>query len=248
VIPPTPNGYGKPRLFWDDHCANCMAALPEQTTGLFCTGLCRQIARTVRYWRRTQRDQRLERDDVRAAVALKLAHVLGGGYDSDARRLPRATRSEVWERDEGLCRSCGALGVEIDHIDGDSPALTNLQLLCEDCHDVKTHERMRPTSAGEQAAIALLERERVTPDVPVLLCDDQEEWENVERQLRAARRQRLLDELEESGYDLNDFRGATRVEMLDAISDDDDLSALGLDDDSGFGEDSYFAHVMAKDD
>jgi len=44
----------------------------------------------------------------------------------------------------------------------------------------------------------------------------------LERQLRQARRQRLLDELEEDGYHLNDFRRASREEMWDAIRDQND--------------------------
>lgn len=30
--------------------------------------------------------------------------------------------------------------------------------------------------------------------------------------------------------------------------DDDDMEPRGLDDDSGFGPDSYFSHAMSKDD
>lgn len=36
--------------------------------------------------------------------------------------------------------------------------------------------------------------------------------------------------------------------MWDEVFDEDDFETRGIDDDSGFGPDSYFAHAMAKDD
>lgn len=241
------------RRFQDDDCANCMNPLPVQVTGLFCTELCRQTASTVRYWRRIVRDDRLARPDVREALTIQIAHLLAGGYAANARRLPRATRDQVWKRDEGLCRGCGGQGEEIDHIDGDSPDLTNLQLLCKTCHHTKTQARMVPATVDQRMAIDQLQRQRVVPDEPILLCDDQESgtWVTVERQRRQARRKRLLDELEENGYDVDDFGGASRQEMWDAICDQDDNEPSyggGIDDDTGYGPGSYLARAMAKDD
>jgi hypothetical protein len=85
-----------------------------------------------------------------------------------------------------VCRECGQPGEEIDHIDGDSSDLTNLQLLCKPCHHTKTVARTEPATVGQRMAIDQLEAQRVVPDEPMLLCDDQESenWVKVERQLR----------------------------------------------------------------
>lgn len=61
------------------------------------------------------------------------------------------------------------------------------------------------------------------------------------------------------GLDAADFKGATRTEMVaalqDVIEDEADAQAEAMDpggwdmdDDSGFGPFSYFAHAMPKDD
>lgn len=53
-------------------------------------------------------------------------------------------RSKVIRRDRGRCVKCGAKGTEVDHIrnvaDGGRWVLENLQLLCEDCHQIKIQE------------------------------------------------------------------------------------------------------------
>ena len=111
---------------------------------------------------------------------------------------------------------------------------------------------MVPASDDQHAKIAVLYA-RVQPDVPVLLCDDEQRWPKEWSALKKARRQRLLDEMEEMGLDVEDFRGAPRAEMLAAIEDQmdalsDDSGGWTEDDDSGYGPYSYFAHAMAKDD
>jgi hypothetical protein len=47
-----------------------------------------------------------------------------------------------------------------------------------------------------------------------------------------------------------DATGENYTTALRACNEDvwDDYSARGIDDDSGYGPDSYFAHAMAKDD
>ncbi|GAB3861721.1 HNH endonuclease [Dactylosporangium cerinum] len=237
--------------FNEDQCANCMQRLAPQIEGLFCSELCGQYASTVRYWRRIVRDGRIDNPDVRVALNVRIAHLLAGGYARRARHLPDETRAQVWRRDENRCRTCGAPGSEIDHIADDSPDLANLQLLCTACHRKKTESRMSPASNEQQQAMNKIYRERVVPDQPMLLCDDQQEWASTEAGLRAERRGRLLDELAEYGYDRREFPGYSWQDMWDAVLDEaeeDDFDANGIDDDSGFGPDSYFARAMAKDD
>lgn len=180
------------RHFEADHCANCMTNLPPEIEGLFCSELCRQTAKVIRYWRRISRDGRIDRPDVKDALHMKVAHLLAGGYPERIRRLSSATREAVWDRDQGRCRLCGAPGDEIDHISDSSSALSNLQLLCTTCHQRKTRERMVPASAESKRRIGQLWRERVAPEEPTYLCDDQEQWAVRQRQLRKDRKEWLL--------------------------------------------------------
>jgi len=228
------------RYFEDDYCASCLQQLPDEEEGLFCSELCSQTASTGR----------IDQPDVRQAVRTRVAHLLAGGYHEAARRLSPAIRAQVWERDSGRCVSCGQPGAEIDHIAGDSPDLGNLQLLCADCHQAKTTARMRPASREQAAEVNALYTARVQPEAPVLLCDDGQGWTRQWRGLKKARRQRLLDLLDEAGLDPDDFRGASRAEILNAIEDEMDYDDGGWteDDDTGYGPYSYFSHAMAKDD
>jgi hypothetical protein len=243
------------RYFEADCCANCLQRLPGDVEGLFCTELCSQTASTIRYWRRVVRDDRIDQPDVLDAIRTRVAHLLAGGYQEAARRLSTTVRAQVWERDGGRCVSCGQPGAEIDHVAGDSPDLGNLQLLCASCHRAKTAARMRPADKDQAAVAAAWYKERVLPDAPALLCDDEQHWPREWAALKKARRQRLLDLLDSMGLNPGDFRGASRAEILEAIADEDDAWAEAndaggwtQDDDSGYGPYSYFAHAMAKDD
>lgn len=240
------------RYFENDRCANCLEPLSDEAEGLYCSELYSQLAETVRYWRRIARDDRIERPDVREALMTRIAHLLAGGYRKAARRLTDATQRAVWERDDGKCVRCGEPGAEIDHIAGDSSDLTNLQLLCVDCHHAKTAEFMSPASPEQQAAIASLYASRVQPDVPELLCDDERRWPREWPTLKKARRQRFHDWMREHGYDPDEYRGISRREIAEIINDEladaCDDGGWTEDDDSGYGPYSYFAHAMAKDD
>ena len=179
-----------PLKFVPDHCANCGVSLPSSILGLYCSQLCSQTAEWVRYARRVMRDGRVNDDEVRYALRVRLAHILAGGYAKDERRLDPEVRRAVVARDNGRCRLCGAEGTEIDHIAGDSWDLANLRLLCHACHRSK-HEEMLVPSPPEKVleARALWSRVEVTP--PRRLCDDESSWEREHRRLRSERRQRL---------------------------------------------------------
>jgi hypothetical protein len=256
--------------FRPDYCANCIQPLPRQVEGLFCSELCGQVADTVRYLRRVGRDGRIAQPDVRLAVSTRMAHLLAGGYHKRARSIPGHVRELVWQRDDGRCRSCGAPGEEIDHVEGDSAGMGNLQLLCRTCHHAKTASRMLPATEEQRQTIRELMESRVQPDRPVLLCDDQDAWREVWQRLKKERRNRLLDELAEYGFTRRDFPGRSWAEMWDEVQEgeeaDDDsadydyydeehgfyiagpLGEPNPDDDTGYGPYSYFAHAMAKDD
>ena len=241
----------KPR-FEPDHCASCMQPLPVQIQGLFCSELCTQTASTIRYWRGVMRDGRIKDPDVKRAVETKVAHLLAGGYRRQARRLPEQLRSEIRDRDKGACQQCGKPGAEIDHIDGESPDLSNLQLLCADCHHAKTAEKVVPADEEQKKLVKELSDARVKPSVPSRLCDDEVNWATQWRALKKERRSRLLELLGEMGYGLREFTGTSWPEMwdevLDGDGDGDGEDGYTEDDDSGYGPNSYFAHAMARDD
>jgi hypothetical protein len=238
------------RYFENDCCANCLKRLPDEVEGLFCSEVCSQTAETVRYWRRIVRDGRIEQPDIAEAVRTRVAHLMGGGYHRSARQLSASARHQVWERDKGICVLCGKRGTEIDHIEGDSSELDNLQLLCTACHHTKTNERMSPAGPEHVAAILSLQVQRVTPTEPALLCDDEERWPREWAGLKRARRGRLLTVLEDFGLDPDEFRGMSRSDLLFELQSyiADSYDEGEYDDDTGYGPYSYFARAMAKDD
>lgn len=62
--------------------------------------------------------------------------------------IPLRVRRQVFRRDGGLCRYCGAPGEEIDHIVpvalGGSNRLDNLVLSCHDCNSRKGAQVWKP--------------------------------------------------------------------------------------------------------
>lgn len=203
--------------FVDDHCANCFEPLPEETDRLFCSDWCIETAGSVRYFRKTARDGRHNDPDVQAAIQTRLAFLLVGGYQALGRRLPTATCAEVTRRDGGVCQKCGKPANQIDHIEGSSGELDNLQLLCAQCHHEKTVSNFVPAPAVFQAMVAELFLNRVFPDEPSRLADDETAWDGTWRGLKKARRQRLVTELENSGVDTVGLR--TRAELLEVRDD-----------------------------
>lgn len=202
------------RYFLDDHCANCLQPLPEDVEPLFCATWCNEIAGAVRYQRGAFRDGRIEDPDVRDAITVRNAFLLTGGYQAPGRALPMPIRLEVKTRNAGKCQKCGKTGTDIDHIDGGSPDLDNLQLLCADCHHAKTAENLVPASEEQRAWLLALQLTRVMPEVPTFLADDQDEWQHAWRGLKTARKQRLLDELVSAGIPTNGLK--SRVDMITA--------------------------------
>jgi predicted nucleic acid-binding Zn ribbon protein len=203
------------RHFIDDHCANCLDPLPEDIEALFCSTWCSEISASVRYQRRVFRDGRIDDPDVRLALSIRNAFLLIGGYGSLGRTLPVSTRAEVKTRDGGRCTRCGKPGAEIDHIDGSSPNLDNLQLLCSECHKRKTSENLVPATAESRALLHSLFISRVLPDVPTLLADDEFAWDKTWRGLKAARKKRFTDRLIEMGIEIGGLK--TRADMVLAL-------------------------------
>ena len=169
-------------------CPNCDEPIGAPT--LFCSDLCRDEAKFVRYYRACIKDGRIKQPDVVEALQIRMAHILGGGYAERERRLSLDLRGQVIERAKGLCQSCGALGNQVDHISGNSSNLSNLQLLCVPCHNEKTTanfvqitEESHPEAWAKRDALL----RRVHSAGPVRFCD-RAEWATEYRALQQARK------------------------------------------------------------
>ncbi len=195
-------------------CLNCDK--PLDLPKLYCSEVCAQEAEFVRYVRRCRRTAREKIPDVKEAIEIRLAHLLGGGYAKQERQLSATVRNAVIARDNGLCKQCGKPGNQIDHISGSSRNLDNLQLLCRSCHDLKTRASMVKVTPDlpdwekcNTKAIALMNR--IFAKKPKRVCDDDKTWPSVWRGYLQERKQ-VFSELEadlECGSPLED------VELLD---------------------------------
>jgi hypothetical protein len=166
-------------------CANCTATCLGR--GPFCGPYCKALAEFVRLCRRWFREPARQADpqypyalQVRLAFLHSAYRGHGRVYDEHARHLTPAQKAAIRKRDNGLCVQCGRPGAEIDHIDGSSDDLANLQLLCLDCHDAKTRQAMTMiTDPAERAAIVALHAEladRIDSPKPRRACDNEQAW------------------------------------------------------------------------
>lgn len=246
-------------------CVNCDAPLEMENRSLFCSEFCMQVASFVRYARRVVVDPNRWADpQVREAMQIRQAHLLGGGYDENARRLTSTQRTFIIERDGGVCAECGEPADEIDHIDGSLSDPGNLQLLCDRCHNEKTRSVMVPATEEQTAWGTELWATRVMVEVPVRLGDDEVRWEQVCRGLKSERTRLLWDQLEaETGLNRADLRGMSWEEAVaeaydpnvlpgeDLLDDFENLVATGQA--PGWVEEQvqeawYLQDQMAKDD
>jgi 5-methylcytosine-specific restriction endonuclease McrA len=120
-------------------CPNC--GKPVQNKRLFCSSLCRDEAKFVRYFRGCIADGRYKQEDVKEALRIRLAHILNRGYREHLRRIPDEIRKAVFERDNDLCK-CGRTGNQIHHVNGDSNDIENLRTICLLCHMVETRKKI----------------------------------------------------------------------------------------------------------
>jgi 5-methylcytosine-specific restriction endonuclease McrA len=170
-------------------CANCDSPAITPQAPLFCSQRCRQAAELVRYVRGCRRDGRDRLADVREAVRVRLAMVLGGGYPERERLVAVETRAEVFRRAGGHCEQCGRVLdfvrstgdpnaiATIQHVHGDSNEPDNLQAFCRRCNIDDARARFVPVQAGSDAAKTAAELERRwSAAEPLRLCDDDLDW------------------------------------------------------------------------
>lgn len=176
-------------------CPNCDKLLTEAK--LYCSEVCRQEAKFVRYVRSCRSDGRSFQEDVQEAIRIRLAMILSGGYPEQERRIPDLIRQAVIARDKGRCQSCGNPGDQIDHMHSNSAELDNLQLLCDVCHRHKTMASfITVTAESHPEAWLKAEALRLRTEAPeaLRLCDAEEWaalWHRIASERRQIRKQRL---------------------------------------------------------
>jgi 5-methylcytosine-specific restriction endonuclease McrA len=174
----------------EDHlcCANCGGP----SNALFCSELCTQEAGFVRYLRRIIADGRIaDLGVLRDGIGTPLLMLRAGGYPTKARTVPPNVRQAIIERDHGRCRICRRPGNEIDHINGSSNDPSNLRLLCGACNGLRVHENTRLVEDPEEiAAIAAYDlklAQRIAPESPLRVCDNEITWSSTWRSYRTKR-------------------------------------------------------------
>lgn len=170
-------------------CPNCDQLI--STPKLFCSELCKQVAKFIRYVRACRQDGRDQQPDVQEAIQIKLAMILGEGYPEQERRLPEPIRNAVIQRDGGRCKKCGKPGNQIDHIQGSSSEMQNLKLLCRACHNKKTTAAFIPITPESSPEVLKKEEvldRRIGSPAPLRLCDA-EEWDLIDGKILSQRRQ-----------------------------------------------------------
>lgn len=185
----------------DFPCLNCDRPVTLTTTAkLYCSDLCSDEAHFVRYFRACISDGRINQPDIKEALQIRMGHILAGGYNERERRLPDDVRGAVFERGKNLCRKCGRPGTDIDHIEGSSNEMENLQVLCRPCHNEKTLSKFRPLPPeDEEEGVEIHAKKkglllRVHSLTPQRACDDEEGWHTLSRRLMSERRQSLRKE------------------------------------------------------
>ena len=156
-------------------CVNCgRDFLSGSKLSPNCSLRCKAESKAVRYARKKFAQYPLGQipADIVEAMKIKYAFAMSGGYDDQARRLSPETRAAVVERDGGICALCGSTGQEIDHIAGASPDLTNLRLLCRDCHLGVTQSHFAPITEEQMKRRMTWLRMREMQPEPMQPCDD----------------------------------------------------------------------------
>jgi len=162
-------------------CANCDAPA-SVASPLYCSELCKQTAKMIRYTRNKFSEGRSDEPDVMEAIEMKMASVLGGGYPAKARQVSVQLRRTIMERDKSTCRLCESPATEIDHIVGSSNDPRNLRALCKPCNMKLAQAKFGPTDAdGEQKAAVIWRR--IYAHTPERLCDDEKVWISLWRKL-----------------------------------------------------------------
>jgi hypothetical protein len=187
-------------------CQNCGSVLDDTTRRagkMFCSEKCQQTASVVRYGRSSKRDGRYYTNpDVREAIRIQINQIISGGYPEQARRLLPQQREFIFQRDGRVCTCteshlngpyhegrCEAEATTIDHISGSSSDQSNLRAMCKPCNMARFYDHAKPAGPEQQAEANAI-RERINAEQPTRLCDDDQNWATVWRDM--SRRQKTM--------------------------------------------------------
>lgn len=171
-------------------CPNCKNIIPwERPYKLYCSDICREEAKYVRYHRRIIDEGREKDFDIKLALEIKKVSAASGGYSAKLRRLPNSVREKVLSMANRRCTICKKHANEIDHIKGSSNDLCNLQVLCKKCHSKKTLNNHKPLKLDNinsiNIAMKYVELEkRVSRKNPIKECDNHKIWKKLEKEIQ----------------------------------------------------------------
>jgi len=177
-------------------CVNCESQIHwSRRIKIYCSDFCKEQAKNIRWIRSTISRGVFDLPDVAEARMIRIAHLNAGGYIGLKRKIPFEMRMEVVSVSKSRCAECDifTLDGEIDHIVDSTNDLSNLQLLCIECHRRKTLKNIKKVEIDDPdyQRIALedaeLRRRSLSP-VPVKVCDDFSLWSQIEKRIRFERR------------------------------------------------------------
>jgi len=176
--------------------------------------------------RARRKEGREDEPDIVEVIRTRMAMVLGGGYPQQQRRVPIKIREFVFERANGHCQECGRELIfdvsakdsdsiaTIQHVSGNSDNPDNLLAFCRRCNLNDAQSRfvpVEPDSAEAKYAMSL--RKRWLSEVPLRICDDGTQWNEVWRDLTKKAKEFLRHETESAesadDADLPGFSGWT---------------------------------------
>ena len=190
-------------------CLNCDCKIPwDRPRKLFCSDICRDEAKYVRYVRKCKKDGRINDPEIQEAIRIRFVHIVSGGYHEKERRIPIELREAVIAHNDGKCQVCGRPGTDIDHIDGDSNDLNNLQLVCRKCHNKKTISQFIQVGPEDERYWIVQEKRiqldtRIDAEEPIRLCDNEENWVNIYKQIEAERKKKFYKSIFPIIHNLN---------------------------------------------
>jgi hypothetical protein len=158
---------------------------------IFCSQICEQKAKVVRYVRRALVNGGIEEPATQMAVGVRLWMLAGGSYPNKTRSLSVEQQNRILERDDFICQLCGKRADQVGRLDGGSSDTGNLSALCCDCNRRESFAHIHPATALERNKLnAMLTdlAQRISAPVPMLFCDDHEHWKRYEPSIRSARR------------------------------------------------------------
>jgi len=150
-------------------CVNCSNEIPwTRVIKLYCSDICKEEAKYIRYYRSCIRDGRI--------------------------------RNIIIKRNNSKCQICGKIGTEIDHIKGDNNDLENLQLLCRKCHINKSLANIKTINPNDENYNEILNKNRILElrahnKTPLLICDDEINWNKKRKDLIKERKITFLRSL-----------------------------------------------------